>query len=235
MRSDYICPKCKAEIVFGEKLCAHCSTPFSWHQFKPPIELTPTHNHQNQVPLNYQQSASPYYQKQHCSSQKEDKKQQQKKRGLLPRLIVLSCFVGLIIVCGIIWALLRDGLTHSSTLPQSIFSAAKTTTPFPSAIIITAAQLYKEYHADQEAANAKYRDKIINVTGVVTEIGINRVDTPYVILTGGGQYEFLGVQCLFIAQDKSKLAQLSEGQSLTIEGICQGYSFDVILKNCAIK
>ncbi len=113
----------------------------------------------------------------------------------------------------------------SSTTPSA--------TPSPGAITITAAQLYAEYDANQEAANAKYRDKTIKVTGIVNEIGVDRVDTPYLVLTGGDG--LFGVQCMFSTQDLAKLAQLSIGQSLTVQGICQGFGIDVILKNCSIK
>ena len=53
------------------------------------------------------------------------------------------------------------------------------------------------------------------------------------VLTGDN--ELFGVQCMFSTKDEPELAQLSAGQSLTIQGICQGYWLDVILKDCSIK
>lgn len=208
----YYCPRCKSKIAFGTKLCADCGTPFNWQQFKPPAYSTQPPQYQQQVPPQYQQ---------HYGHEEQYNRQQPKKRGMTLGLIVLLCCAGLIIFGGIIWSLSGGGSTTSST------------TPSPGAIIITAAQLYEEYDANQEAANAKYRDKIIKVTGIVNEIGINRVDTPYVVLTSGD--ELFGVQCMFSTKDEPELAQLSAGQSLTIQGICQGYGLDVILKNCSIK
>jgi hypothetical protein len=205
MQHIYYCPACKSKIDFGTELCADCGTPFDWQQFQPPASST----------------QPPQYQQQPYVHEEQHNRQQPKKRVMTIGLIVLLCFAGLIIFGGIIWSLSGGGSTTPST------------TPSPGAIIITAAQLYAEYGADQEAANAKYRDKIIKVTGVVNEIGIDRVATPYVILTGGD--ELFGVQCLFSTKDRPELAQLSAGQSLTIQGICQGYELEVILKNCSIK
>lgn len=241
MQQIYYCPNCKAKIDFGTKLCVDCGTPLNWNQFKPPADPTPPHQYQQQVPPNNQQNAPPQYQQQRYGYQEQYNRQQPRKRGMSLGLIVLLCFAGLIVFGGIIWVI-SGGVSNTpspssqvNSSPLQTTSSATTTTPSPSAIIITAAQLYTEYDANQAAADAKYRDKIINVTGIVNDIGILAVDPPYVVLTGGRQYELFGVKCLFSTKDEPKLAQLWEGQSLAIQGTCQGYWLDVILRNCSIK
>jgi hypothetical protein len=213
MQHIYCCPVCKSKIAFGSKLCVDCGTPFDWQQFKPPAYST--------QPPQYQQQVPPQYQQQHYGHEEQYNCQQPKKRGMTIGLIVLFCFAGLIILGGIIWSLSGGGSASSSTKPS------------PVTITITAIQLWVDFDSDQDAANAKYRGKVINVTGIVNEIGIDRVDTPYVLLTSADG--LFGVQCLFSSKDELRLAQLSAGQSLTIQGICQGYDLDVVLKNCSIK
>jgi hypothetical protein len=184
----YYCPICKSEIAFGTKTCDNCGTPFDWEQFKPPEHPTLSYIHQDQ-----------------------HEQQQPKKRRTSLGLIALLCLTGLIVIGGIIWSLLGVYSTiispshqvNSSIPSQKLYLPPPTTatnpnmtiiTITPTTIIITAEQLYDEYNANQESANAKYGNKIIQVTGIVSEIGIDRVDNPYIVLTGGGQDSLLGVQ-----------------------------------------
>lgn len=207
MQHTYYCPKCNSKVVFGTESCADCSTQFDWQQFKPVINA--------REPLKQHQP------KQHNSNGI----QQSKKWKISQKIALLWCTIVIVLLIfgSVLWALFVNNSTMSSTITNS------------NAIVITATQLYEEYDANEEAANAKYKNKIIKVTGIVNEIGIDRVDTPYVILTGSGQNGLFGVQCMFNSKDELKAAHLFEGQSLTIEGICHGFGLDVTLKNCKIK
>jgi hypothetical protein len=205
----YYCPICKSKIAFGAKSCVDCGTPFDWQQFKPPAYSTQPPQYQEQVP--------PQPEQQQPGQVEQYIQPQTGKRILAPGLRV----IGLIILGGIVWSLLGGGPTAPSASPS------------PVTITITAVQLWVDFDSDQDAANAKYRGKVINVTGIVNEIGIDRVDTPYVLLTSADG--LFGVQCLFSSKDELRSAQLSQGQTLTIQGICHGYDLDVVLKNCSIK
>jgi hypothetical protein len=207
MQHTYYCPKCNSEVIFGTKSCADCGTQFDWQLFKPVI--------------NARQLLKQHQPKQHNSNDI----QQLTKRKISPKIALLWCAIVIVLLIfgSVLWALFVNNSPMSSTITNS------------NAIVITATQLYEEYNANEEAANAKYKGKIIKINGIVNEIGIDRVDTPYVILTGSGQNGLFGVQCMFSSKDELKAAQLFEGQSLTIEGICQGFGLDVILKNCKIK
>jgi hypothetical protein len=213
MERIYYCPRCKSKIAFGTASCVDCGTQFDWQQFKPPPDSAQPPQYQEQVP--------PQPEQQQPGQAEQYIQPQTGKRILAPGLIVLLCFIGLIILGGIVWSLSGGGPTAPSTSPS------------PVTITITAVQLWVDFDSDQDAANAKYRGKVINVTGIVNEIGIDRVDTPYVLLTSADG--LFGVQCLFSSKDELRSAQLSQGQTLTIQGICQGYDLDVVLKNCSIK
>lgn len=106
-----------------------------------------------------------------------------------------------------------------------------TTQPAARAVIeISAAQLYEEYEANEIAADQKYKDKMLKVTGVVSSIGKDVLGSPYVVLTGGGEYEVWGVQCTFSSAYEPQLAKLTKGQVVTVTGKCKGYLINVLLE-----
>ena len=49
---------------------------------------------------------------------------------------------------------------------------------------ISASRLYKEYDANEIAADQKYKGKIIEVTGVIRDIGNDIMNNAYVTLAG---------------------------------------------------
>ena len=63
--------------------------------------------------------------------------------------------------------------------------------------IVSARKLYKEYNANEIAADEKYKGQIIQVTGIIRDIGNDIMDNAYVTLIGD-QY-FGDIQCYFNA------------------------------------
>jgi hypothetical protein len=101
------------------------------------------------------------------------------------------------------------------------------------AISITASQLYQEYSDNQIAADAKYEDQWLEVSGTVASIGKDILDDMYVALETGNL--FGSVQCMFEDSELDKAAALSEGQSITMIGKNDGMLLNVILRKCTIE
>ena len=101
------------------------------------------------------------------------------------------------------------------------------------AITVSARQLYADYEANGVAADGKYKDKVLQVTGVVNTIDRDIMDKIYVTLKGD-QY-FGDIQCYFAESHTQEAANLSKGQTITVKGICDGQSIDVSLKGCIIE
>ena len=96
---------------------------------------------------------------------------------------------------------------------------------------ISASRLYKEYDANEIAADQKYKGKIIEVTGVIRDIGNDIMNNAYVTLAGD---EYFGdIQCYF--NKKSVVAKLSKGKRITIIGSCSGLLMNVQMDNCILK
>ncbi len=106
--------------------------------------------------------------------------------------------------------------------------------PTATPIKVTAQALYEAYEENEVAADAKYDDKILEVRGIVESIGKDILDTPYIKLTSGAEYEVWGVQCMFDEKHESELARLTKGQITTIQGRCSGYLINVIVRDCVL-
>lgn len=94
---------------------------------------------------------------------------------------------------------------------------------------VSARQLFADYDANEVAADDKYKDKVLVVSGTISDIGKDIVDTMYVTLETDG---FMNVQCMFADEHKSQLASASKGQSVNIKGKCEGKMGNVLLRGC---
>lgn len=94
-------------------------------------------------------------------------------------------------------------------------------------IKVTAAQLVKEYQANETAANSKYLDKAIQVTGKVNEVGKNQDGKATVMLAS--EDEMTGVFCTLKENEDIK-----GGSTITIKGFCSGMLSDVRLREAIV-
>ena len=102
------------------------------------------------------------------------------------------------------------------------------------AATLPADQLYQEYDANQVAADSKYKDKVVIVTGSIQSIGKDITDTAYLVIGGAGFLD--GVQCMLPGGQESAVAQLSKGQLVTAKGRVSGQSIgNVLLRNCTLQ
>ena len=100
------------------------------------------------------------------------------------------------------------------------------------ALKLTVAELMAEYEADEAAANLKYMDKILEVTGTFKSTGRYgwRV-TPYLRATD----EDAEVLFWILPKEEEKALTFSVGDTVTLRGTCKGYredKSDVYIDNC---
>jgi hypothetical protein len=94
-------------------------------------------------------------------------------------------------------------------------------------ISITADKILNDFSSDENSANLKYLDKIIEVKGVVSEINIEKG-----IITIETNDDFGSVLCHLSEEASIKISGLQEGQIIVVKGICTGFLMDVILVKC---
>lgn len=95
-------------------------------------------------------------------------------------------------------------------------------------IIVTSAQLVKEFQANEMDANKKYLDKAIQVTGTVSDVKNNQEGNPSIMLSSDDA--FTGVLCTL----KEAAPNISNGATVTIKGICSGMLSDVRLREAVL-
>ena len=93
-------------------------------------------------------------------------------------------------------------------------------------------EFFKDYKANEVAADMKYKDKKFNFSGKVNEVKNDFFGSPYAILSSDG-YE------IRVDLKKEKAAKLSIGQYIALIGTCDGKSVgesfgirEVIMRDC---
>lgn len=97
--------------------------------------------------------------------------------------------------------------------------------------IIQAAKLLKEFTNDENAANAKYIDKVILVKGMVDKVSTDSASVSVYLMSPDN---VSGIQCGFDIK-AIDLASIKQGDSIKVKGICTGYLMDVVLNKCSIE
>ncbi len=135
-------------------------------------------------------------------------------------------------------------VTVATTIP--IVTATPTATPTinPTPIVtpqlqiinVTAMELYSAYSANELAADAQYRGKVLNVTGTIADIDRDPLsDNPEIVL--GGELimgHWMGVRAIFDKEYESELAKLVKGTIVTVQGEIDHYHVNIDLKNCRL-
>lgn len=105
-------------------------------------------------------------------------------------------------------------------------------TKSPAAHQVDAATFYAEFVQDESAANEKYLNQVIAVTGAVDEV--QALENGGAVVVVAVPDEMFGITCS-MAQDQAEAAQaLTPGSMVTLKGECTGYLMDVNLVRCVI-
>jgi hypothetical protein len=127
---------------------------------------------------------------------------------LLPVLILLSVAL---------WAIYEYRKPHAD-------AGDKTTN-----IYITAPDLYNDFAKNETTANAKYLDKIIEVTGTINDI--QTANGALIVMLNANQM-MGGISCkMFDVKNNS----FQNGEKIIVKGKCAGFLSDVNLVDCVVK
>lgn len=94
---------------------------------------------------------------------------------------------------------------------------------------VSATQLITDYETNEAAANEKYLDKVIAVTGQVTEVAKNQKSETVITLKGT---DMGGIICTL---EGNAGTAISAGTTVIIKGICTGYLTDVVLVRAVVQ
>lgn len=137
------------------------------------------------------------------------------------------------IISGIL-ALLVLGFIMSKIAPTTPSSPADSAaTEQQPAVQVSAVDLYAAYEANGIAADAVYKDKIVEVSGTVGNVDKDILDHMYVTLK---TRNIIGsVQCMLEDSEMATAMTLSEGNQITVVGRVSGKLGNVLLRECVIK
>jgi len=128
--------------------------------------------------------------------------------------------------------------THTPELepePMPEIELAPESEPTPTEIEVTVEELHSAYEADKVAADAKFTNKILKVTGVVDRIVVTDIhDIYYIILTSAEKKEEWNVRCTFDKEHGAKLNRLTAGQAVTVQGKYDGYRINILMRDCVL-
>jgi hypothetical protein len=131
--------------------------------------------------------------------------------------------------------------------PEAIAEAEPEPTPEPEPVAESGSELepglievgieglYSAFTADREATDARYRNKMLRVTGLLYRTVINEnLDVAYIILTSAKKYGEWKVSCTFNKDHEGELRQLTAEQMVTVQGNYDGYRVNVQMRDCIL-
>lgn len=145
---------------------------------------------------------------------------------------VLLIVGGIILVIIVIAAVSGGGKKSTSTQNNNQSTTANTaeSTPSPFPMKITARELADDFDSNQVAAEAKWKDKLVEFSAQISNI----TDTG-ISFTNVGSKEFSLTQISCKVEDKQKLLPLKNGQTVRVQGVVGTQTIGVIeVKTCQV-
>lgn len=102
-------------------------------------------------------------------------------------------------------------------------------------IALTAAELYSVCTRDKVEAELRFADKTLAVTGAVVKIVADEdYGIFYLSMTGSPDAAEGNINCMFPREKGAELTNLTEGQTVTVEGTYDGYELNIMVKDCVL-
>ena len=138
--------------------------------------------------------------------------------------------VAVVVLCAVVFAILSDNGEGDGKKDRR--SRGGATGKPTDLVVVTAEQLNAAYENNEVKADQGFKGKVFCVTGTVSSIGKDILDTPYVTLDVGDPLSITHVQCMFAKKDEAKLAKLSPGDRVRIAGTGDGMLMNVLVRDC---
>lgn len=95
---------------------------------------------------------------------------------------------------------------------------------------LSAAELFADYEGDENAANTKYLDKVVQVSGIVQDVKTNDEGITSVTIESGDL--MFGVICQLDQFSEHERTTFEIGEQVVFKGLCTGKLMDVVLVRC---
>lgn len=131
--------------------------------------------------------------------------------------------------------------------PEPVLEAEAEPTPEPEPVVEPETELtsglievgieglYSAFTADRDASDARYKNRMLRVSGLLYRTVINEnLDVAYIILTSAKKYGEWKVSCTFSKEYEKELRQLTTQQMVTVQGNYDGYRVNVQMRDCVL-
>jgi tRNA_anti-like len=135
----------------------------------------------------------------------------------------------------LVLSLIIIGAQDGSGTISSSSSIVPATAPAASIMQVEIHDILSAYKNNEVGADNQFRGKIIQTTGIVSNIKKNIMDNLYVTLGTGAMFQIPEVQAFFDDAMNNQLGQLSKGSELTVVCRIEGLMMNVLAKDCVIK
>jgi hypothetical protein len=125
-------------------------------------------------------------------------------------------------------ALLACGKKSKSDSSSDSPAQAESATP------VAATDLMADYKANEVRGDAKWKGKLVRVTGVIGDIKKDFMDHPYVTLGSGAPFEIPEIQCSLKDGQEGAAAGLTKGTKGTFRGRVKGLILNVLVDDCEL-
>lgn len=151
------------------------------------------------------------------------------KNSLLNLLIIFSFGLFLILGCS---ATKESNSTAKTETPATNSATTSISTEKP--IAVSSKDLTKTFEENELAANEKYNNKVLAVSGKIENIAETMGN---ITVSLQGHNAILSVMCNFAESEKSSVTKLKKGQQVTLVGKGDGMTMGLYvgLKECKVQ
>jgi len=100
-------------------------------------------------------------------------------------------------------------------------------------ISVSASDLYTQYDENEVNADKLYKDKLLQLSGVVDSVSVT-LGQIQVIINDGQEWSLVMVFCDFEDYQSDAVSALKKGDNVIIQGRCRGKALTPALDDCAI-
>jgi len=138
------------------------------------------------------------------------------------------CFMGTC-MAGVIGA-----ANKGPTRPESAPSGTRAESKRPPPKTVELRTLLAEYADNEVRADSNFKDHVIQTSGVVDDVKKDIMNSVYITVGTGRQFEIPQVQCFVADEHVNKAASLSRGSRVQVRGRVQGLMMNVLVQDCEI-
>jgi hypothetical protein len=100
---------------------------------------------------------------------------------------------------------------------------------------ISSDQLDTLFRVDKSGAHARLSGKTVVIRGIVDKVFIREhLDIRYIMLKGSARKMMWGLRCTFNKEESSKASRLNEGEPVMVRGKYDGFSKNIMFKDCVV-